>query len=88
MYYITKYALTRGIVIVPDEDCEVVREGHVLVVNLTDYNSKAYFNKPFWHPTLEEAQAHAQIMCDKKIKSLNKQIKKLSKPIEFISGLD
>jgi hypothetical protein len=41
-----------------------------------------YYHKPYWHETKEEAIKHAEILKERKIKSLEKQIKKL-KELKF-----
>lgn len=40
-------------------------------------NRYAYFHKPYWQETKEEAIKHAEQMKERKIKALEKQIKKL-----------
>lgn len=82
--YITKYALTQGIV---EAEGELVTD----IVKKDEVNSRMikilsrpgtnhfsyYLFKPFWHTTREEAVAHAEKVRAAKIKSVEKQLKKL-----------
>ena len=89
-YYITKYALTGGIVKVKGRLCESRRADGTLV---DDYGgtmvevvwaaaarfgtATATFYKDEWHTTLEAAQDRVQEMKAAKLKSLRKQVAKL-----------
>ncbi|MDD5722669.1 MAG: hypothetical protein PHY29_02890 [Syntrophales bacterium] len=80
--WITKYALTDGIV-----ECEVEAPSHdcpkMIVVKASSpgtYNQ--YFYKPDWHTTREEAVKRANVMKDKKLVSLRNQIEKI-KELKF-----
>lgn len=70
--YITKYALTRGI---QDDTFEEHGEKTKYVFN----GVRLLFSGRDYFYTEEEALAHAEIMREKKIKSLQKQIDKLNK---------
>ena len=67
--YITKYALTRGIL---ETDGATV-EG---IPSMAETNF-GYFHGDDWHETKEEAIKRAEEMRTKKIASLRKQIEKL-----------
>lgn len=71
--WITKYALTKGIVKMHVED-RTVATGRVTEVG--NPYSCVYF-KSDWHRTREEAVAQAEKMRKAKLASLRKQIKKL-----------
>lgn len=71
--YITKYALTTGII-----EKEVTQDSRTMVTVKSDRWS-APFHKPFWHETKEEAIKHCEELRIKKLQSLDKQIKKISK---------
>jgi hypothetical protein len=66
--YITKYALTQGII-----TSDVVDVGDNIVYD----NRGTYYHKPDWHESMDEAIQRAEAMRQAKIKSLQKQIKKL-----------
>ncbi len=70
--YITKYALTGGIL---EKEGYIVKDNDRMVA-IDGYN---YYHKPFWHITKEDAIKHAEEMRIKKLQSLDKQIKKISK---------
>lgn len=79
-YYITQYALTKGIHTVSGQLCISKRsDGSVL----DDYGGRmikagdGYYHKPHWHETLEEANAQVAKMVSAKIASLDKQRKRL-----------
>lgn len=75
--YITKYALTKGI-----QKCEVrgdcdSKKAVVTVVWEGGLNGVAYFHKPYWHTTKEDAVIHARFMRDNKVASMRRQMEKL-----------
>lgn len=71
--YITKYALTQGIIIL--RNCECV-EGKYL--SKMKGSSMGWFVGPGgWYETEAEAQAKAQLMIQKKIASMKKKMDKL-----------
>ena len=72
--YITKYALTRGIIATEAEKCDPTD-----MISTKDYY---YQHKPHWHESLQDAIAQAEKMRLKKIASLEKQLKKI-KEISF-----
>lgn len=72
-YYITKYALTKGILEVEG----VVEEKGYMSPPLYAKGHYGYFYKPDYHETLEEAIKQACTMRIEKVKSLEKQIEKL-----------
>jgi hypothetical protein len=78
--YVTKYALTRGILVV---------EGSVNIGTTFCTKTKSGYNRYYprtqWCSTLEEAQRVAEVMRKRKIESLKKQILKLkSMEIEIV----
>lgn len=70
--WITRYALTDGVF---EVDGEVTQSG-CLRYKLGDYYSFASGGD--WHPTKERAVARAEDMRIRKLKSLDKQIKRVS----------
>ena len=68
-FYVTKYALTSGIMQVKGRQSTSCPE--MLVVNMGN-NRMDYFHGKAWHTTREAAVARA------KLKSLEKQIKKIT----------
>lgn len=71
--FITKYALTDGIVEVVVEDCFNASSAMVGDMN----NSLVYYHKPDWHRTREGAVERAEKMRQAKILSVKKQLDKL-----------
>ncbi len=80
-FYVTKYALTQGIIEVEGEVCD----GFPDMIEETEKTEHAYFKRTFhgknteWHETKESAIKKAEEMRDKKIASLRKQIEKLER---------
>ena len=72
--WITKYALTSGIIETEAEECG---DDMVRVHNSTFCDSYYHKEGREWHRTKESAIAKAEEMRKKKIDSLQKQIKKL-----------
>ena len=79
-YYITKYALSDGILF---EECsESISEGYVHIVG---YNNRTRILDSFLKldvdafETFEEARRKAETMRNKKIESLKKQLERLEK---------
>lgn len=73
--YITKYALTQGII---EKEVEL----NTISNNMVSEHKSAYhqsYHKPFWYLTKEEAIAHAEILRKRKIESLKKSITKIEK---------
>lgn len=77
-YYITKYALTKGIGEYPDG---FLKEKEGLLSNARE-NLFFHGEGRVWHRTLESAVAQAEEMRAAKIASLEKAIKKM-KALEF-----
>lgn len=76
-FYVTKYALTRGILEIYGESISSSLE----IVKALDPEIN-YIEKPFWHVRKEEAIEHAESIRKRKIEALNKQIEKL-KEMQF-----
>ena len=72
--YVTKYALTTGILTAEDGE---VREESPGMVSCKSLGVFANFHGKDWHKTPEAALIRAEEMCGNKIKSLEKQIAKL-----------
>jgi len=72
-YYITKYALTKGIIATDREGWEVTEHGALF----RPRSYAGYYSKGWWFEVLEEAIQHANELKAKKIRSLQKQLKKL-----------
>ncbi len=77
--WVTKWALTKGILEYDGAEVSERSDRHVSIDRRTHL---IHFHKPFWHTTREAAVEHANKMRLRKIKSLQKQIEKLNKPIE------
>lgn len=77
MVFITKYALTRGVL--EKELIGGVDAKMITVRWMGGMNGFAYFHKPDWYLTREEAVERAETMRDNKIKQLKAQIEKLAK---------
>ena len=72
--YITKYALTAGII---EADAEILK-GDMILIN-GDWNRCFHGEGKDWHRTFEEAYKKAEQMRIKKIASLKKQLSKYEK---------
>jgi hypothetical protein len=73
--YVTKYALTSGIQIY---DANLIQDTKICVVEVNS-SSSMYFHDNEWHEDKESAVKQAEIMKDKKIKSLKKSLEKIEK---------
>ena len=80
--YITKYALTQGIL---EKKVELFSKSMVteLIEAPTRYGAatlfRQSFHKPYWHENREDAVKHANELRTRKISSLKKSIAKLEK---------
>lgn len=74
--WVTKYALSQGIFEADAQHCQSVSE-RMICIPATGDTLAQHYHKPDWHTSREEAVAHARAMRDKKIVSLEKQLKKL-----------
>lgn len=74
--YITKYALTRGIMEVEGEQSKTNSSCFICNDEIIDHGGK-YFYDNDWHLKLEVAQLTAYAIVKDKIASLEKQIEKL-----------
>lgn len=72
--WITKYALTKGII--EAEDAEVYSDAEIKVTSFGHY---AYFCRDEWHLSLESAQSKVRKMIAAKRKSYAKKLAKLDK---------
>ena len=77
--YITKYALTDGIIVAETADRAFEQSGMVVVQSKSGMNGKAMYHGKDWHRTLEDAVAQCESMRQRKIASINKQIERLEK---------
>lgn len=71
--FVTKYALTQGII---EKEADFFLDG-VSMIKVRGPYSFEYYHKPFWHETMEEAIAHAETIRDKKLKSIENQMKRI-----------
>ena len=76
--FVTKYALTSGILEVEAAVCDKV-DSDTIKARAYPYVLPTYFHKGDWFITREDAVAKAKKMRLNKIKSLKKQIEKLEK---------
>lgn len=82
--WVSKFALTKGIF---SMEGEVSKQSPSIVYQVGVRYPKAFTRKGFyWHETLEEAVEQAEKMRLKKIKSLQKQIKKFENMKFFTLG--
>ena len=72
-FFITKYALTQGII---EMHGEIYSSCSTMVV---EENMRNMYHKPFWHETKEEAVKHANELKNRKILSIEKQLAKIKK---------
>jgi hypothetical protein len=72
--WITKYALTQGILVTKAEHCIGVSEKMIAV---TSGDIRATYHTPEWHTSREAAEAHVARMIAAKVKSLDKARKNL-----------
>ena len=72
----TKYCLTTGIV--AHEINDISAQSDYVYVDVEPGFLPIYLNKGDWHKTPEEAIERAEEMRIKKLKSLDKQVKKIS----------
>lgn len=77
--FVTKYALTQGIIEREADYCSYLSIG---IIKARGPYTFEYYHKPFWYETMEEAIAHAETIRDKKLKSIEKQMKRI-KSIKF-----
>ena len=79
--YVTKYALTRGILEVEaegDDDGDgFIRDGVIWVESPA--GGRLYFNLNEWHRTFHVARQHALVLRDREIASLERKIERLRK---------
>ena len=64
-YYITKYALTAGIMKVFGEECDIP--------GMINCGPGVYFRGSEWHTTIEAAEARVAAMVQAKLKSLSRR---------------
>ncbi len=69
--YITKYALTKGII---EKEVEELSATHV-----KGDDHFEYYHKPYWWDTLYAAKIHAEELKTNKLNSLKKQFDKIIK---------
>jgi hypothetical protein len=75
--YITKYALTRGIMVVDAEQSDIYPEMIDFRMPASEGAYKTYAHKPDWWTTWAEAEHRAFILLNAKIESHEKAIKRL-----------
>jgi len=79
--FITKYALTQGIIKKDAE--ELSNNGMIKVAKGGDFFFDSYYHKNEWFDNLTDAALHAEEMRKKKIELVKKQLAKLEK-MKFI----
>lgn len=83
VYYVTKYALSTGVQMIPRNKAEVVQySGRPFLV----YGNGAYRNSAHnddWHEKREAAEAHVAKLKAKRRKSLEKSLRELEKDVRF-----
>lgn len=75
MYYITQYALTQGILYVPDQQVEELESG-LLVVRGTHNNVRLVVQAIDWFKDRQEAETRFNQIKQRKIASLKKKLNK------------
>lgn len=70
LVYITKYALTRGILTYKDAE----HDGPYWITVRNVRGSWLAFRKPYWHETLESAREHEKTLLAKKLRTLQNQL--------------
>ena len=76
--YITKYALTQGILIA---DAEIKPEYKgMATTRKTPGSIQQHFHGKDWHYTIEEAEKRVEEMVRKRVDRLKKELKKLENP--------
>ncbi len=73
--YVTKYALTQGILVY--HNAEVCTDVHILVPPTTSAGYLQHFHKPDWHENEADARNRCLDLKNAKIKSLEKALHKL-----------
>lgn len=74
LIYVTKYALSKGILTYP-KDHDGSTTDYVVVKDKHGFNGVSLYDGNDWHTTMEAAIKQAEKMRVKKIASLKKQIK-------------
>lgn len=71
--WVTKYALTTGIF---EAEASICSNDDQMIIVYGEDGRHDYFHRPFWHETKNGAIEHANLLKDRKIKNLKKQIVK------------
>lgn len=77
LIYITKYALTRGILTYPKDRNYSLSSDYVVVKDKNGLNGTSMYGGNDWHTTEEAAKKRAEQMRVDRIASLKKQVKTL-----------
>ena len=75
--WITKYAFSEGIIETDAEVCVGVTADMITYKDKGDFSQYVHYKGKDWHTTRESAVKAANIMVDRKIKFLQKQLNKL-----------
>lgn len=88
IFYITKYALTQGIIEIDTDtlDSYNINKCRLYVTDKT--NSKTSYNTKEWYAVKSFALEDAERRRARKIESIQKQIEKLEKQIEELETLE
>jgi len=77
-FWITKHALTKGVYseeVEPTHSPDVVKRKREF----------SFYHRPYWHQTEKQANLHAEILVQKKIRTLKSSLAKLEK-MQFTTG--
>ena len=74
--YVTKFALTRGIL---EKEVSISSTSKNMVVEIINEVYPSYYHKPYWYENKDEAIKFAEEMRVRKIESLKKSILRLEK---------
>lgn len=74
--WITKYALTKGIIEL--DDAEICSNVNPTMIRVKRNGYLNYFHKDQWHDSFAAAQIDANKRVSKKLTSINKQLRKFS----------
>lgn len=80
-YYVTKYALTEGVIVIPRDRAELFADG--TAIKWGRWSLTAHGKGKDWHDTRESAEKRVEQMKARKRASLHKSLAKLDQPVKF-----
>lgn len=83
-FYVTRYALTQGVLVLDGARCTVGNDGRILTYQRAPGAMSENFHGKEWHRTIPEAEARVAAMKLQKRKSLEEALNRLSDPIVWI----